>query len=330
MENFLEHLQDGYANRRYDLDKKKIENFITNSITDFFENKKQLSYDPNTMILDVWLHSMTEEITKSMLTYAIKQFVKDISNENIQSCMNEYTKKIESQEPNENIKKYFFNNDPEKYKDILERMILFCFFKLEPSQIAWFDMLRKSNPDIKINKIPMHYAWRIIRQDDKKLIFNNQWDMHENHYQKRPCINDYAFIFGLMHGALYCNQYGVTFHFSTLDKKDTAHFCGHSHGSASFQKLLNQAKNNKICGLPSQNNLYSSKTKENFKPRNNFVCGSDDSDYIGLNENGCYFLLCPYCGQRLNKNVKQEDLYKTVLIINIDKKGNITNKEYVQ
>lgn len=28
MENFLEHLQDGYANRRYDLDKKKIENFI--------------------------------------------------------------------------------------------------------------------------------------------------------------------------------------------------------------------------------------------------------------------------------------------------------------
>lgn len=28
MENFLEHLQDGYANRKYDLDKKKIENFI--------------------------------------------------------------------------------------------------------------------------------------------------------------------------------------------------------------------------------------------------------------------------------------------------------------
>lgn len=28
MENFLKHLEDGYFNRKYDLDKKKIENFI--------------------------------------------------------------------------------------------------------------------------------------------------------------------------------------------------------------------------------------------------------------------------------------------------------------
>ena len=32
MENFLKHLQDGYSNRKYDLDKKKIETFID----DFF------------------------------------------------------------------------------------------------------------------------------------------------------------------------------------------------------------------------------------------------------------------------------------------------------
>ena len=92
MENFLEHLQDGYANRKYDLDKKKIENFID----DFFR-----------FVFFLELQRCASELEMEKRLHQFKNEFTEI----LHSVFDDENKAKESAE-------YFFRKFPEIYKTL--------------------------------------------------------------------------------------------------------------------------------------------------------------------------------------------------------------------
>ncbi len=92
MENFLEHLQDGYANRKYDLDKKKIENFIDEFFRFVFF--LELQRCASELEMEKRLHQFKNEFT-----------------EILHSVFDDENKAKESAE-------YFFRKFPEIYKTL--------------------------------------------------------------------------------------------------------------------------------------------------------------------------------------------------------------------
>ncbi len=92
MKNFLEHLQDGYANRKYDLDKKKIENFID----DFFR-----------FVFFLELQRCASELEMEKRLHQFKNEFTEI----LHSVFDDENKAKESAE-------YFFRKFPEIYKTL--------------------------------------------------------------------------------------------------------------------------------------------------------------------------------------------------------------------
>lgn len=92
MKNFLEHLQDGYAKRKYDLDKRKIETFID----DFFRF---------IFFLELQRCSSETEIEQRLLDFK-KEFIEILSSV--------YQNEQEAIEAGE----HFFNNFPEIYQNL--------------------------------------------------------------------------------------------------------------------------------------------------------------------------------------------------------------------
>ena len=92
MENFLKHLQNGYAHRKYDLDKKKIENFID----EFFRF--------------VFFLELQRCASETEMENRLLQFKKEFTNI-LCSVYHDENEAVESAE-------YFFNRFPEIYKNL--------------------------------------------------------------------------------------------------------------------------------------------------------------------------------------------------------------------